>query len=89
MSPKTNFYIGYVTLDSGTYFKPGITSYDSMYKRYKRDCVYAPQLISIEELDFFRFDTEEEARSMENEFLSHCKIIMGEPTVGREWWKLS
>ena len=87
LSPKKNFYIGYVVLESGTYFKPGITSYDSMQERYEKDPLVRGKLIGTQQIDFFKFDTEEEARAMEKEFLSHCQIIMGSPSVGLEWWK--
>lgn len=87
-TPPTNFYIGYVVLESGTYFKAGITSYDSMEDRYKKDCKMRGKLIGVQQTDFWRFDSEDEARAMEREFLSHCQIFLGEPAMGREWFNV-
>jgi hypothetical protein len=81
-TPPTNFYIGFLEEAHGTYFKVGITSYDSMAKRFKRDSL--SEFIACEELAFIECASEEEARSMEREFISLCTKELGSPVLRKE-----
>ena len=77
----TNFYVGYVTILNTTYFKIGVTSYDSMRDRYKKDPKYSGILDEVTQLRWVELESYEQADAMEKKFMAICREELGDPVA--------
>jgi hypothetical protein len=83
----TSLYIGIVQKGDSYYLKPGITSYESMRKRYQSGS--EDERKSIRSVDQLRFYTQKESCiDLERDLIAFCTSILGEPVAGHEWFRL-
>jgi hypothetical protein len=80
-----SLYIGYIHLTYGTFFKIGVTSFESMEKRYRVDCKYRKDLVAVDCI-YFQHIGADTVYASERHLLESCKKQLGEPIKGKEWF---